>query len=259
MKYNNQLLKQAVKSSKSVIGVLRYIGACETSGGMHVHISKRIRELGLDTTHFTGLKTGFNQDKKTPSQILIKRKEGQRQKTDKIKRALLEIGREHKCAECGLDPEWNKKPLTLQIEHKNGNNLDDREDNLDFLCPNCHSQTPHYSRIRTVTKPKKCRKCRVEIYQRSKTGYCHKCLCESRSKKPKSKRITGYCKKCGKDLTNSNRIYCSYRCSHEDNSKIDWPDDLEKLVNRSSMRHAARLLGVSDRSVAKRLCKMKGG
>lgn len=35
--------------------------------------------------------------------------------------------------------------MTLQLEHKNGNNQDYRLSNLCLLCPNCHSQTSTYA------------------------------------------------------------------------------------------------------------------
>ena len=49
------------------------------------------------------------------------------------------------CSECGLSDEWNGKVISLQLEHKNGKNNDNRLDNLTFLCPNCHSQTDTYA------------------------------------------------------------------------------------------------------------------
>ena len=45
---------------------------------------------------------------------------------------------------CGNTGIWNNKSLTLQLEHKNGNNTDNRIENLEYLCPNCHSQTNTY-------------------------------------------------------------------------------------------------------------------
>lgn len=45
---------------------------------------------------------------------------------------------------CGNKGIWNNKPLTLQLEHKNGNNTDNRINNLEYLCPNCHAQTLTY-------------------------------------------------------------------------------------------------------------------
>lgn len=48
------------------------------------------------------------------------------------------------CAICGNNGEYNGKPLSLQLDHINGVNNDNRLENLRFLCPNCHSQTETY-------------------------------------------------------------------------------------------------------------------
>jgi hypothetical protein len=39
---------------------------------------------------------------------------------------------------------WKDQEIVLQLEHKNGIHNDNRIDNLEFLCPNCHSQTKTY-------------------------------------------------------------------------------------------------------------------
>lgn len=188
MKYTKEILEEATKNSKSIMGVLRYLGLSEASGSMHAHISSRIKEFKIDTTHFTGLKTNCGPGHKggprklQANQILVRRDRGRRQDTHRLKRALLEIGRKYKCAKCGLGPKWENETLTLQIEHKNGNNLDDRKENLEFLCPNCHSQTPHYGIIKNKRPENKCKRCGKTIWQYSKTNYCHKCLWYTRSK-----------------------------------------------------------------------------
>lgn len=50
---------------------------------------------------------------------------------------------ENKCCKCNIDS-WQGEPISLEIEHKDGDSLNQIEENLILLCPNCHSQTPTY-------------------------------------------------------------------------------------------------------------------
>ena len=63
-----------------------------------------------------------------------------------MKTKLIRLGWEYQCSECGLGDEWNGKPIVLQLDHINGIHNDNRYENLRFLCPNCHSQTPTFGR-----------------------------------------------------------------------------------------------------------------
>lgn len=58
-----------------------------------------------------------------------------------VKRRLLTAGiLVNECEDCGLS-EWRGKPLSIQIDHRNGVRDDHRLENLRMLCPNCHSRT----------------------------------------------------------------------------------------------------------------------
>ena len=45
-----------------------------------------------------------------------------------------------KCNRCGIDS-WLDQPISLELEHKDGNNRNNARENLECLCPNCHSLT----------------------------------------------------------------------------------------------------------------------
>ena len=50
------------------------------------------------------------------------------------------------CEACGLGKVWQGLELVLEVDHVDGNPLDCRLENIRFLCPNCHQQTPTYGR-----------------------------------------------------------------------------------------------------------------
>lgn len=58
----------------------------------------------------------------------------------KTQRRFLRETQINKCCICNLT-EWCNKPITLELDHINGNACDNTIKNLRMLCPNCHSQT----------------------------------------------------------------------------------------------------------------------
>lgn len=148
-KYDRETLEIAVRTSRTYSEVLRKIGASVTSGGVHFHIRQRIKILGLDTSHFA--KRGENIGNRhrcltkpiPPNQILIKRAEGKRERTARLRRAMLVIGIQHMCLLCGIK-NWQGQSITLEIDHIDGDCLNNEPNNVRFLCPNCHSQTKNY-------------------------------------------------------------------------------------------------------------------
>lgn len=62
----------------------------------------------------------------------------------KLRLRLFAAGlKENKCEECSID-EWQGKPISMHLEHIDGNHYNHRLENLKILCPNCHSQTPTF-------------------------------------------------------------------------------------------------------------------
>jgi 5-methylcytosine-specific restriction endonuclease McrA len=68
-------------------------------------------------------------------------------RTHHVKNKLWSLGLKQKvCEVCGIIDEYNGKPLTLEIHHIDGNKKNNVLENLQILCPNCHSQTETYRR-----------------------------------------------------------------------------------------------------------------
>jgi hypothetical protein len=62
-----------------------------------------------------------------------------------VKARLLRAGLKHnRCEICGIE-EWLGAPLSMALHHLNGDGQDNRLENLQMLCPNCHSQTENFA------------------------------------------------------------------------------------------------------------------
>jgi hypothetical protein len=70
--------------------------------------------------------------------------EGRRTNRSHLKLRLLDAGlKENRCEICGIST-WLDRPLNAQLHHRNADGTDNRLENIQFLCPNCHSQTDTY-------------------------------------------------------------------------------------------------------------------
>jgi 5-methylcytosine-specific restriction endonuclease McrA len=146
---------RAVAASRSVAQVLKTLGLNATGANYHT-VWSTVQRLALDTTHWTGqtsnrgpLHVGGSEKLPAKTVLAYDRCKGQKEKVSKLRRAMLELGVLEVCIVCGLSPEWQGHHLRLAVDHKNGNSLDNRLDNLRFLCPNCHSQTANFG-IRNI-------------------------------------------------------------------------------------------------------------
>jgi len=146
--YTDQEFIAAVKSSASIRQALERLGL-KAAGGNYQTFNRKLTKLKLDTSHWLGQswskgKTIPNRKLKTRiplDKILVKNSTYQ---SNKLRLRLLREGIfEHKCYKCGRKT-WNGEDIALDLEHINGDNSDNRIENLTMLCPNCHAQTPTY-------------------------------------------------------------------------------------------------------------------
>ncbi|MFF8376943.1 HNH endonuclease signature motif containing protein [Streptomyces sp. NPDC015661] len=141
-------LRNAVAGAHSVREALRRLGRAD-NGAQRANLRRWVAEEGLSTAHFLG--QGHQRGKrgptaKRPEDVLVRHGNGRRTTTKTLRRALQEVGTPEQCARCGIGPEWLGKPMTLEIDHVNGDWSDDRRENLRLLCPNCHATTTTWCR-----------------------------------------------------------------------------------------------------------------
>ncbi|MCD9878622.1 HNH endonuclease [Streptomyces guryensis] len=143
-------LRRAVAGATSIADTLRALGMKPYNSRLRAQLRCWVNEVGLDTTHFLGQAHQRGGPGTTPlrraEDILIQHDGQRRTRTHLLRRALLEVGVPEECAECGTGPEWLGKPMTLEVDHANGDWSDDRRENLRLLCPNCHAITSTWCR-----------------------------------------------------------------------------------------------------------------
>ncbi|MFD7664428.1 HNH endonuclease signature motif containing protein [Streptomyces sp. NPDC059788] len=145
-RWTKEVLEPAVASSTNVCEVLRYLGI-EEVGGHHTHISRRIRALGIDTSHFTGKsRTRRATRHRSDAGLLVEMPAAgaRRVPSNRLKTAMLARGATDECTLCGTGPNWRGGTIPLEIDHIDGNWRNNRMENLRILCPNCHSVTDSY-------------------------------------------------------------------------------------------------------------------
>lgn len=62
-----------------------------------------------------------------------------------VKQRLFDLGlKDRRCERCGR-ADWLGMPIALTLHHVNGEGQVNRLENLEILCPNCHSQTDNFA------------------------------------------------------------------------------------------------------------------
>lgn len=151
--WTDEQLTMAVAKSYSIRNVIILLGLVPAGGNYH-QIREAITRLGIDKSHFTGM--GWNKGlrhnpkpRRPLSEILVK---GKRFQSHGLKKRLINEGlKEPRCELCGWDTMSVDGRIPIELDHVNGDHLDNRLENLRILCPNCHSLQPtHRGRNKQV-------------------------------------------------------------------------------------------------------------
>lgn len=218
--------QELLDTSESFVDLLIKVGL-DPYNGNHKTLNQRIKEEGFDTSilevnrvkkrkeHMKAIKKG-----KTYSldMVLV---ENSNYSRNNLKRRLLDEGiLKNECANCGDQGEWFDEKLTLQLDHINGINNDNRKENLRLLCPNCHSQTETYAGKR-LKAGRSCVDCGAKVHKNST-----RCLTCSKAYNGVKQR--------------------KFEISKE---------ELKSLIAKYPMTRVGKILGVSDTAVRKRCVK----
>lgn len=189
LKYSKEQIQQAVDKSKSIADVCKTLGLV-AKGSNYDTIKKYINLYSLDVSHFTGAR--WNKGIRYLSHTCLTSlddilQENVSYSSDMLKKRLIAEGiKQQNCECCGLS-EWMGKPLPLELHHINGNHYDNRLNNLQILCPNCHSITGNYRGKN---------KSQINSQQIKTYGislHAHKCQCKQCGKEFKSSKQRSFC------------------------------------------------------------------
>lgn len=134
-----------LKNSTTISEVLFKLGySVKGNSWGYSQVKQRMTDLNLDFSIFKGKNSIYKNTAAkavTPEMLFRNNCKHNRNVLRRyiIKNELIS----YKCSICGLTT-WNNKTISLELDHINGINNDNRLENLRFLCPNCHSQTTTY-------------------------------------------------------------------------------------------------------------------
>jgi len=221
--FTEEELRIIVQESKSYREVLKKLGYATYGGNNNATLKKRLEKYNISTEHFTtigGIERNENNvfcQNSTASQATLRRWF--------VKGNYIP----YQCSVCGIST-WQGKELSLQLDHINGNNSDDRIENLRWLCPNCHSQTDTF--CGKQSKKSHATKEGVQIKE----------------------QVTKHCISCGKPISKT-ATYCPECAAKARRVVIERPsaEELTQLLkdNNGNFSKIGKMYGVNDNSIRK--------
>lgn len=234
--YDREKVAAAIAASDSIRAVLLHLGL-RAAGGNHNALKKACHEMGLELPRYKPSVVNLRKANYIPNEQVFVENSSYSGRGG-IKKRLYALGVPEQCRKCGLGTVWQGEPISLTLEHINGIWNDNRLENLEILCPNCHSQTSTYagrgghSRVDSISF-------RPEPSLRALTSNCIDCQASIGVNSTR-------CQSCNNSVNNIKRYNKSY-------------PDIETLVEMVSdvgFVKTSAMVGVADTALRKHMRKL---
>lgn len=227
-------------------------------GENYTRVKKIIEDNKIDTSHFR--KGPWNKGKKIKAaagQILpleeLLVENSPHVNTNKLKKRLWKVGlKEQKCEICGYTE-------NLELHHINGQPTDNRLENLQILCPNCHAKTENFRGKNISHRNHKPASdwfiTEQEAEERHQQKLEKRRIPESEKKIKRIENII--CPVCGKEFKPiKSAKYCSLECYNEarleiKGSRPDFLQLIKAFKELKSFVQVGKKYNVSDNAVRK--------
>lgn len=130
------------KELNNLSEVAKAMNVC-VGGNTYREFKRILNKHNVDTSHFKNIYNNSSNKELTKCQIFYKNsKVGF---NGRLLKYLKKFGLKNTqvCERCGRS-EWEGEQIPLQVHHLNGKHSDNRIENLQILCPNCHALTDNY-------------------------------------------------------------------------------------------------------------------
>jgi 5-methylcytosine-specific restriction endonuclease McrA len=233
VRYNKENLQEAVEHSSNWSDVCRHFGL-NPLGGSQGHLKERCLYFGINFNHFCGSR--WSKGKSLPKRMSIDELlSNPKSISSRIRNRLIDEGiKTAQCEVCGLVT-WQGEPITLELDHKDSNHFNNKLENLQILCANCHGVKTRKSRI-----------------QRRKPRLVYSVPLVKRTKRKKN-CVERICSKCGGPVSKKSKQQICWTCWGIVERKVIRPsiDVLLKEIQETSYVAVGKKYGVSDNAIRK--------